>query len=235
MDLVVVATFYKFVALDNLDERREQLRRFCEQREIKGTILLAEEGINATVAGTREAIDALLAHLRDDPKLADLSAREATHDTVPFQRLKVRVKPEIVTFRRDDADPNERVGRYIHPRQWNQLIDDPQVVVIDTRNEFEVEYGTFKGAVDPKTKKFSDFPHFVDEELDPQKHRKVAMFCTGGIRCEKATSHLLAQGFEEVYHLQGGILHYLEEIPEEESRWQGACFVFDERETVDHS
>lgn len=233
MNEFVVATFYKFSALDRLDERVEAIREVCEAGGVKGTILLAEEGINATVSGTRESVDALLEHLRSSPELADLKTREALHDSIPFQRLKVRVKPEVVTFR-CEVDPTEVVGEYVHPRRWNELLDDPDVVVIDTRNEFEVEYGTFEGAVDPKTDKFSEFPDFAEENLDPKKNRKVAMFCTGGIRCEKATSHLLAKGFDEVYHLQGGILHYLEEIPEVESKWRGKCFVFDERETVGH-
>ena len=230
----VVATFYRFVELDELASRRSKLVEICDNAGVRGTILLADEGINATIAGPPDGVEAVLAHLRADPALQGLPARIAGHDELPFKRLKVKIKDEIVTFRQPEVDPTEVVGRYVHPREWNELVEDPEVVVIDTRNDFEVRYGTFEGSLNPKTEKFSDLPEFVEDHLDPNKHTKIAMFCTGGIRCEKATSYMKAQGFEEVYHLKGGILHYLEEIPAARSRWRGECFVFDERETVGH-
>lgn len=210
------------------------LLEFCLLQKIKGTLLLAEEGINGTVAGSREGIDALLTYLKKDPRLADLDHKESFADEMPFYRMKVRLKKEIVTLGVPGVDPNEKVGTYVAPQDWNAIISDPEVVVIDTRNSYEYDIGTFKGAVDPKTETFREFPEYVSRNLDPQKHKKVAMFCTGGIRCEKASSFMLQQGFEEVYHLQGGILKYLETVPEEESLWEGECFVFDERVSVKH-
>ena len=232
---LVVAAFYKFVALPDYQELKPQLFDVCVQNEIQGTILLAEEGLNGTIAGPREGIDAVLAYLRSDSRIADLAHKEAFADEPPFTRMKVKIKKEIVTIGRAEIDPKKAVGTYVQPHDWNALISDPDIVVIDTRNEYEVDAGTFQGAINPHTRSFRQFPDYAQNELDPQQHKKVAMFCTGGIRCEKATSLLVQMGFEEVYHLQGGILKYLEEVPQEESLWQGECFVFDDRITVDHN
>ncbi|MBE9125382.1 MULTISPECIES: rhodanese-related sulfurtransferase [unclassified Coleofasciculus] len=231
---IVVATFYKFVRLPDFAEKQSPLLSYCTQQDIKGTILLAEEGINATIAGSRQGIDAALSFLRSDSRLADLEPKESYTDSPPFERLKVRLKKEIVTLGVPEVDPNNQVGTYVSPKDWNTLICDPNVVVIDTRNDYEVDIGTFKGAENPKTASFRQFPDYIRRHLDPTQHKKVAMFCTGGIRCEKASSFLLSQGFQEVYHLKGGILKYLEEVPAEESLWQGECFVFDERVAIQH-
>jgi UPF0176 protein len=231
----VVATFYKFVQLADYIEKRAPLLTYCHEQGIKGTILLAEEGINATISGTRQAIDALLSFLRSDPRLADLEPKESHAEGPPFKRMKVRLKKEIVTFGIPEIAPERKVGSYVQPKDWNTLITDPDVLVIDTRNQFEVEIGSFQRAENPHTESFREFPAYVCTHLDPERHKKVALFCTGGIRCEKASSFLLEQGFQEVYHLQGGILKYLEEVPLEESLWQGECFVFDQRVAIDHS
>ena len=209
----VIAAFYKFVTLDDYRERRQPLLNLCHHHHIKGTILLAAEGINGTISGTRSSIDAILTHLRSDPGFTNLEHKESIATKSPFDRLKVRLKQEIVTFGVPTIDPTNLVGTYVKPQDWNQLIANPDVVVIDTRNQYEVEIGTFAGAIDPHTDSFTEFPTYVATHLDPQQHKQVALFCTGGIRCEKATSYLLSQGFENVYHLQGGILKYLEEIP----------------------
>jgi UPF0176 protein len=230
----VIAAFYKFVALQDYQDRREPLLNLCQQYQIKGTILLAAEGINGTIAGTRSSIEAIFAHLRADPCFADLEYKESTATKAPFDRLKVRLRPEIVTLGIPTVDPSNLVGTYIKPQDWNELIANPDVMVIDTRNYYEVEVGTFGGSIDPHTNSFTEFPEYVAANLDPQQHKQIAMFCTGGIRCEKATSYLLSQGFEHVYHLQGGILKYLEEIPVEDSQWEGECFVFDERVAITH-
>jgi UPF0176 protein len=230
----VVATFYKFVYLSDFAAKQKPLEKYCQQQEIKGTILLAAEGINGTIAGSRQGIDAVLEWLRGDSRLADLEPQESYTDSPPFQRMKVKLKKEIVTFGLPETNPNQQVGTYIEPKEWNKLINDPEVIVIDTRNQYEVDIGTFKGANNPKTDSFREFPDYVAAHLDPQQHKKVAMFCTGGIRCEKASSFLLSQGFSQVYHLKGGILKYLAEVPAEESLWEGECFVFDERVTVKH-
>ena len=229
----VVATFYKFVRLPDFAEKRDPLLSYCEAQGIRGTILLAAEGINGTIAGSREAIDSVLSFLRSDPRLVGLEHKESYADSGPFDRMKVRLKKEIVTLGLPEINPSDRVGTYVSPKEWNELISDPEVTVIDTRNDYEVSIGTFKGAQNPKTPSFRQFPDYVRKHLDPTKHKKVAMFCTGGIRCEKATSFMMAQGFQEVYHLKGGILKYLEEVPEDESLWQGECFVFDQRVAVD--
>lgn len=229
---IVVAALYKFASLSDYQELQAPLLDLCNQYRIKGTLLLAEEGINGTVAGSREGIDALLHYLRSDARLAGLEHKESHADEMPFYRMKVRLKKEIVTLGVPGIDPNRKVGTYVPPEQWNTLISDPDVIVVDTRNAYEYEIGTFKGAVDPHTSTFREFPEFVKKNLDPAKHKKVAMFCTGGIRCEKASSYMLEQGFEEVYHLQGGILKYLEKVPAEESLWEGECFVFDQRVAV---
>lgn len=232
MGKIVVAALYKFVKLSDFHALREPLLDRCLALNIRGTLLLAEEGINGTVAGSREAIDSLLAYLRSDSRLQDLSHKESYDDNQPFYRMKVKLKKEIVTMGVADIDPNEVVGTYVKPKDWNALISDPEVVVIDTRNDYEVEIGTFKGAIDPKTQSFRQFPDYVRQHYDPAKHKKVAMFCTGGIRCEKASAYMKQEGFEEVYHLEGGILKYLEEVDEASSLWQGECFVFDNRVSV---
>ena len=216
----VVAAFYHFTDLPEYESWQAPLKKLCEELELKGTILLAKEGINSTIAGTRAAIDQLLAHLRSDPRLQDLEHKESFCAGLPFQRMKVRLKKEIVKLGVPDIDPRHRVGTYVTPQEWNKLINEPDVLVIDTRNSYEVEFGTFKGAVNPHIETFGEFPDYV-KQIDPEKHQKIAMFCTGGIRCEKASAYMLSQGFPEVYHLKGGILKYIEEIPEEESTWQG--------------
>ena len=225
----VVVTFYKFVKLPDFAEKRYPLLLHCEAQGIRGTILLAAEGINGTIAGSRQAIDSVLSFLRSDPRLVDLEHKESYADSPPFDRMKVRLKKEIVTLGLPQIDPSDRVGTYVSPKEWNALISDPEVTIIDTRNDYEVTIGSFKGAQNPKTASFRQFPDYVRNDLNPSKHKKVALFCTGGIRCEKATSFMMAEGFQEVYHLKGGILQYLEEITPEESLWEGECFVFDQR------
>ncbi|MCB5186155.1 rhodanese-related sulfurtransferase [Methylobacillus gramineus] len=234
MSNIVVAALYKFASLPDYQEVQPGLLAFCNAQNIKGTLLLAEEGINGTVAGNRAGIDALLTYLRQDARLADIEHKESFTDELPFYRMKVRLKKEIVTLGVPGIDPNKKVGNYVKPEDWNALISDPDVIVIDTRNDYEYGIGTFKGALDPQTTTFREFPEYVSKNLDPSKHKKVAMFCTGGIRCEKASSYMMEQGFEEVYHLQGGILKYLENVPPEESMWEGECFVFDQRVAVKH-
>lgn len=229
-----VVALYRFVRLDDYESMREPLLNFCLDRHIRGTLLLAHEGINGTVAGGDSAIDELLNYLRADDRLADLDCKFSSHEERPFLRMKVKLKREIVTMGQENIDPNVCVGRYASPQEWNALIDDPDVLVIDTRNEYEVEIGTFAGAVNPHTNSFREFPDWVEQNLDPKKHKKVAMFCTGGIRCEKSTSLLVSKGFEDVWHLKGGILNYLEQTPEEDTRWEGECFVFDSRVAVNH-
>ena len=229
-----VVALYRFVRLDDYESMREPLLNFCLDRHIRGTLLLAHEGINGTVAGSDSAIDELLNYLRADDRLADLDCKFSSHEERPFLRMKVKLKREIVTMGQENIDPNVCVGRYASPQEWNALIDDPDVLVIDTRNEYEVEIGTFAGAVNPQTNSFREFPDWVEQNLDPKKHKKVAMFCTGGIRCEKSTSLLVSRGFEDVWHLKGGILNYFEQTPEEDTRWEGECFVFDSRVAVNH-
>lgn len=229
-----VVALYRFVRLDDYESMREPLLNFCLDRHVRGTLLLAHEGINGTVAGSDSAIDELLNYLRADDRLADLDCKFSSHEERPFLRMKVKLKREIVTMGQENIDPNVCVGRYASPQEWNALIDDPDVLVIDTRNEYEVEIGTFAGAVNPHTNSFREFPDWVEQNLDPKKHKKVAMFCTGGIRCEKSTSLLVSRGFEDVWHLKGGILNYLEQTPEEDTRWEGECFVFDSRVAVNH-
>lgn len=234
MSQIVVAALYKFASLPDYKDVQPGLLALCNAQHIKGTLLLAEEGINGTVAGSRAAIDALLAYLRQDARLSDIEHKESFTDEMPFYRMKVRLKKEIVTLGVPGIDPNKSVGTYVKPEDWNALISDPEVVVIDTRNDYEYGIGTFKGAIDPETTTFRQFPDYVKNNLDPARNKKVAMFCTGGIRCEKASAYMLSQGFPEVYHLEGGILKYLETVPPEESLWQGECFVFDERVALDH-
>jgi UPF0176 protein len=233
-----VAALYQFAALPDFRELREPLRAFCMDLALKGSILLAAEGINGTVAGSDEGIDALIEELRHGTlfggRLDHLELKFSRAATMPFGRMKVRLKKEIVTLGAAHADPTRQVGIYVDPTEWNELIAAPDTLVIDTRNAFEVAMGTFEGALDPDIASFGQFKDFVAKWLDPAKHRKIAMFCTGGIRCEKASSLLLAQGFAEVYHLKGGILKYLEQVPEAASRWRGECFVFDERVALGH-
>ena len=233
-----VAALYQFVSLPDYRDLREPLRALCDSLGIKGTLLLAAEGINGTVAGDDDAIHALMAELQGGElfggRLDNLELKFSTAPEMPFGRMKVRLKKEIVTLGDAATDPTQHVGVYVDAADWNDLIADADTIVIDTRNDFEVQMGTFEGAVNPKLMRFSEFRDYTARELDPAKHRKVAMFCTGGIRCEKASSYLLAQGFDEVYHLKGGILKYLETVPEGDSRWRGECFVFDERVALGH-
>ncbi|WP_210444725.1 rhodanese-related sulfurtransferase, partial [Vibrio crassostreae] len=212
----------------------QPLTDVLEANQIRGTLLLASEGINGTVAGKRESIDALLQWFKQDHRLADVVYKESFNEEQPFNRTKVKLKKEIVTMGVEGIDPRHVVGTYVKPNEWNALISDPDVILVDTRNDYEVDIGTFKNAVNPNTETFREFPQYVEENLDPKKHKKVAMFCTGGIRCEKSTAYMKEQGFDEVYHLEGGILKYLEEVPEEESMWEGDCYVFDGRVAVNH-
>ena len=229
MPNIIFIALYKFGRLPDYRELQIRLRDFCVAQELKGTLLLAPEGINGTIAGTRAGVDALLSLLRTDPRFADLEHKESFAHAMPFGKMKVRIKKEIVTLGVPGIDPGAQVGTYVAPEDWNALLADPEVLLIDTRNGYEYQMGTFRGATDPQTTTFREFPEYVSKHLDPAQHKKVALFCTGGIRCEKATSFMLGQGFETVYHLQGGILKYLEKIPAENSLWQGECFVFDER------
>ena len=233
-----VAAFYQFAALPDFRELREPLRAICAGLRLKGSILLAHEGVNGTLAGGSNAIDALVEELQSGAlfggRLDNLELKFSQAATMPFARLKIRLKKEIVTLGDTTVDPNRQVGTYVEPTDWNALISAADTLVIDTRNAFEVAMGTFEGAVDPGLKSFGQFRDFAARHLDPAKHQKIAMFCTGGIRCEKASAYLLAHGFSEVYHLKGGILRYLEGVPEEESRWRGECFVFDERVALGH-
>ncbi len=230
----LIAAFYHFVALEEHSALQAPLLEACRRHGVRGTILLAPEGVNGTIAGPQDGVRAVLAKLRADPRLAELVHKESWADAVPFVRLKVRLKREIVTMGVPDTDPTRAVGTYVDPKDWNALISDPEVVVVDTRNDYEHAIGTFQGAVDPQTRSFRDFPAWVERHLDPASRPKVAMFCTGGIRCERATSYLKQRGFDEVYHLRGGVLKYLEEVPADESLWQGDCFVFDQRVSVGH-
>ena len=234
MNQFVVCALYKFVALEDYKAIRQPLLEAMESNGIKGTLLLASEGINGTVSGTQEGIDALLAWLNSDDRFNPISFKLSYHDNQPFYRTKVKLKKEIVTMGVEGIDPRKTVGTYVKPKDWNALISDPDVLLIDTRNDYEIEIGTFEHAVNPNTKTFREFPEYVKNNLDPKKNKKVAMFCTGGIRCEKSTAYLKEQGFEEVYHLEGGILQYLEYVPKEDTLWKGDCFVFDNRVAVNH-
>jgi len=229
-----VTALYKFTPLSDLDDLRSKIYRACIDHKIKGTILLAHEGINGTIAGPESGIQSVLSFFQTLPGLADLDHKESAAKDYPFYRMKVRLKKEIVTIGLPQVDPNRTVGTYVDPEDWNAVISDPETILIDTRNDYEIAIGSFKGAVDPDTASFRDFPEYVEQNLDPKKHKKVAMFCTGGIRCEKASSYMKQLGFEEVYHLKGGILKYLENIKQTDSLWQGECFVFDQRVSVKH-
>lgn len=232
--MYTITALYKFVSLPDYEQLQPHIKDFCVARKIKGTLLLAEEGINGTICGEDQAIAEFLDFLKSDPRFSDISHKESYAKKQAFLRMKVRLKKEIVTLGVEGTNPNNTVGTYVDPQDWNDLISDPDVVVLDTRNIYEYEVGTFKGALDPHTETFREFPEFVKKNLDPTKNKKVAMFCTGGIRCEKASSYMLNQGFENVFHLKGGILKYLEKVSPEESLWEGECFVFDDRVTVRH-
>ena len=230
----LVAALYHFVSIPRFESLREPLLALCEANGVKGTLLLAHEGINGTIAGTDAGIGAVLSFLRAQPEFAGLEHKESRASKMPFVRMKVKLKKEIVTMGVENIDPTKVVGTYVTPKDWNALISDPDTIVIDTRNDYETAIGLFKGAVDPKTKTFREFPEWVRQNEGLHNKPKIAMYCTGGIRCEKATAFMKEQGFDEVFHLKGGILKYLEEVPAEESLWEGACFVFDERVSVEH-
>jgi UPF0176 protein len=229
-----VAALYRFARFPDPAALRAPLLAICTANHVKGTLLLAREGINGTIAGSTEAIDAVLAHIRTLPDCAGLEVKDSSAETPPFLRMKVRLKREIVTMGQPDIDPLTGTGHYVKPADWNALIAQPDTVVIDTRNDYEVKVGTFVGAVDPQTHSFSEFPDWFRAHRDELADKKIAMFCTGGIRCEKSTAFLKAEGLEEVYHLEGGILKYLEDVPASDSRWEGECFVFDQRVAVGH-
>ena len=234
MSKCVVAAFYKFVTIESPQLFRDDLFQFMNDNEIRGTVLVATEGLNGTISGSREHVDSLFGYLRADSRFSDLEHKESYTDDCPFLRTKVRLKKEIVTLGVEGVDPNLIVGSYVNPKDWNALIAREDVILVDARNDYEYQIGSFKNALNPDTTSFREFPAFVESNLDPIKTKKVAMFCTGGIRCEKATSYMKMQGFEEVFHLKGGILKYLEEVDATESMWEGECFVFDDRVSVDH-
>ncbi|HEY5654006.1 MAG TPA: rhodanese-related sulfurtransferase, partial [Pontiella sp.] len=235
MKSITVCALYKFTTLNDYKDMRQPLLDFMLEREIRGTLLLSTEGINGTVAGEGRAIEELLAFLRSDARLSGLEHKLSFAEENPFYRTKVRLKKEIVTLGVEGIDPLKTVGTYVEPKEWNKLISDPETLLIDTRNDYEISIGTFRNAINPNTDSFREFPEYVQNHLSPEINKKVAMFCTGGIRCEKSTAYLKELGFEEVYHLKGGILKYLEDVPEDDSLWEGECFVFDNRVAVDHS
>jgi UPF0176 protein len=232
--MFTIAALYHFTRFNDPAALKPALLALCNHHGVRGTLLLAPEGINGTIAGPRAGIDAVLAHIRALPGCAGLEWKEASADTAPFPRMKVRLKKEIVTLGQPDVDPRARTGHYVDPQDWNDLIRQPDVAVIDTRNDYEVAIGSFKGAIDPHTASFRDFPAWWEANRDRFHNKRIAMFCTGGIRCEKSTNWLLGQGVDQVFHLKGGILRYLEETPESDSTWQGECFVFDDRVSVGH-
>ncbi len=232
--MYTVAALYHFTPFADVAALQDPLRDACEAGGVVGTLLLAPEGINGTIAGPRAGIDAALAHIRALPGCRDLEWKESTAAERPFKKLKVRLKREIVTMGQPQVDPRASVGHYVTPADWNDLISQPDVAVIDTRNDYEVAIGTFEGAVDPETKSFGEFPAWWEANKARFHNKRIAMFCTGGIRCEKSTNYLLGEGVEEVFHLKGGILKYLEEVPETDSKWDGSCFVFDRRVSVEH-
>lgn len=232
--MYTIAALYHFTRFQDPAALKPALEDLCRAHSVKGTLLLAREGLNGTIAGPRAGIDAVLAHLRGLPGCDGLEWKEATSHSLPFGKMKVRLKKEIVTMGQPDVDPRARVGHYVEPEDWNDLIRSPDVAVIDTRNDYEVAIGTFEGAIDPDTASFRDFPAWWEANKERFHNKRIAMFCTGGIRCEKSTNYLLGQGIDEVYHLKGGILRYLEEVPEDQSAWNGECFVFDNRVSVGH-
>ena len=236
--MFLTIAFYQFVSLENIDQLQAFILKFCQKNSIKGTILLASEGINGTISGDEKKIHKFIEFIKEDSFFKDnfknLEHKESWASKNPFYRMKVRLKKEIVALGVDGISPTKKVGEYVNPEDWNKLINDPNTIVIDTRNNYEVDIGTFKNSINPETETFREFPSYVDENHINDKTKKVAMFCTGGIRCEKATSLMLEKGFKDVYHLKGGILKYLESIPKEESLWEGECFVFDQRVAVTH-
>ena len=232
--MYTIAALYHFTRFPDPTALKPALLELCMAQGVKGTLLLAGEGVNGTIAGSRSGIDTVIAHLRTLPGCAGLEWKEASSEVPPFPRMKVKIKREIVTMGQPDVDPASKVGNYVNPAEWNELIQSPDVAVIDTRNDYEVAIGTFEGAIDPETKSFGEFPEWWEQNKERFHNKKIAMFCTGGIRCEKSTNYLLGQGVDEVYHLKGGILKYLEEVPEEQSTWDGDCFVFDARVSVGH-
>lgn len=231
---IIIAALYRFVQLDNFESLRQPLLQLMLDNQVRGTLLLAAEGINGTVAGSRQGIRKLLEYLRQDQRLREFDCKFSYDDAMPFYRTRVKLKREIVTMGIAGISP-ANAGSYVDPAEWNQLISDPAVALIDTRNDYESAIGSFQNAVFPNTQSFRDFPAYVEQNLDPKRHRKIAMFCTGGIRCEKSTAYLREQGFDEVYHLKGGILNYLAQVPESDSLWRGECFVFDNRVSVNHA
>ena len=236
--MFLTIAFYQFVSLKNIDQLQAFILKFCQKNSIKGTILLASEGINGTISGDEKKIQKFIEFIKEDSffknNFKNLEHKESWASKNPFYRMKVRLKKEIVALGVDGVSPTDKVGKYINPEDWNKLIEDPDTIVIDTRNNYEVDIGSFKNALNPQTETFREFPSYIDENLNNNQTKKVAMFCTGGIRCEKATSLMLEKGFKDVYHLKGGILKYLENIPKEESLWEGECFVFDQRVAVTH-
>ena len=236
--MFLTAAFYHFVSLENIEQFQTSILKFCQKNKIKGTVLLASEGINGTISGDEKKIQKFIEFIKEDScfknKFKNLEYKESWASKNPFYRMKVRLKKEIVALGVDGVSPTKKVGEYVNPEDWNNLINDPNTIVIDTRNNYEVDIGTFKNSINPKTETFREFPSYVDKNLNNNEPKKIAMFCTGGIRCEKATSLMLEKGFEDVYHLKGGILKYLENIPKGESLWEGECFVFDQRVAVTH-
>jgi UPF0176 protein len=239
MSNYLVTAFYHFAKNEKYVELQQPILKFCQKQHLKGTILLASEGINGTIAGNKEGVDLFHDFIKNNGLFnglfKNLEHKESWSKENPFYRMKVKLKKEIVALGVEGVSPIKQVGQYVRPEDWNELISDPDTIIIDTRNDYEVDIGTFKNAINPNTKTFKEFPEYVDKNLDPTKHKKIAMFCTGGIRCEKATSLMLEKGFNEVYHLQGGILKYLEKVPEKDSLWDGECFVFDQRVAVKHN
>jgi UPF0176 protein len=236
--MFLTVAFYHFVTLDKKNNIQEHVYNFCEANNIKGTILLADEGINGTISGKEKNIHDFLIFIKKDSLFnglfSKLEHKESWASKNPFYRMKVRLKKEIVALGVNGVSPTKKVGKYVRPEEWNNLISDPNTIIIDTRNAYEVDIGTFKNATNPNTSTFRELPSFIEKNLDPKTPKKVAMFCTGGIRCEKATSLMLEKGFQEVYHLKGGILKYLETIDKDKSLWEGECFVFDQRVAVTH-
>ena len=232
--MITICALYKFTRLDDFEKIQKPLKKFMELLDVRGTLLLAREGINGTIAGEKINIEKVLSYLKSDKRLADIGFKYSYSEKPPFKRLKVKLKKEIVTLGISDIDPTHSSGTYVKPSDWNELINDPEVVLIDTRNNYEYEIGSFKGAINPNTETFREFPSYTKNNLEKYRNKKIAMFCTGGIRCEKSTAYLKSEGFENVYHLQGGILKYLEEVQEAESLWDGECFVFDDRVAVKH-
>ena len=230
-----ICALYKFTRLDDFEDIHKPLRSFLDSLSVKGTLLLAREGINGTISGSKESLENVLDYLQADERFHGLEYKLSYSKKIPFRRLKVKLKKEIVTMGLTEIDPTHSVGTYVKPKDWNNLINDPDVVLIDTRNNYEYEIGSFQGAINPNTETFREFPSFTKNTLEKYRNKKIAMFCTGGIRCEKSTAYLKSKGYENVFHLQGGILKYLEEVKEEESLWEGECFVFDDRVAVKHN